>query len=1340
MDDREKSRSCPSRIVGIDAGAVSVSVAEIDAAGEVVQTGYAFHGGQIARTVSGLLDGIRAGEGAVLAATHSVPGRISTAFRCDGRIAVIAAARRFYDDFGAILTVGGERFGILHFDPRGNFRNFKGNTSCAAGTGSFLDQQARRLGLSGPAELGRLAAENKGAVPKIASRCAVFAKTDLVHAQQEGYSLSEICGGVCAGMARNVVDALSVDPGQTRPPVVFAGGVAKNRAVVQHLQRILGIPILVHGSAHLFGAIGAAAAFLEAAGDGSADKAHLSVKNVFAPAPPAAPAVHPPLTLRLSDYPDFSDHRCSRFTTSPASEENPVEVDLYRRLAAGDGMDAFVGIDIGSTSTKAVIIDETGDVTAGVYTRTAGRPVLAVRAVFAAMASLIAEAGAEIRIAGAAATGAGRKFVGKIVGADLIVDEITAHARAALALHPLVDTILEIGGQDSKFTTVKDGRVTFSRMNHVCAAGTGSFIEEQAQRLGCPLSDYAARAEGRSAPATSDRCTVFMERDLNHYLAEGFGVDELLASVLHSVRENYLTKVASEGAIGKTVVFQGATAKNRALVAAFEQRLNRPIHVSKYCHLTGALGAALLLAEARPARSGFRGLGLHRMQIPIRSEVCGLCPNHCKLTVADIHGETVAFGFLCGRDYDTQKRVSENRSGYDLLTSRKRAFFFRPRTDPARAPVVGLPAGLHLYEDLALWRKFFDEMGIATVTGEAFADALAEGKRLSEAEFCAPTTAFYGQVRHLAGKADWVFAPLYLDHRDREKGRRHQFCYYTQYAPVLAREAAGKERRQRVLTPLLYYLYTPFQTKIALYRCLRQALGTRIRFRDLSAAYDRALEFHQAALVSLTAQYRQKSGAGEKVHVVLLGRPYTVLSEAMNKNIPGLFGRQGIRAFFQDMVPAAPAGPRVGAAVDKELHWHHASRILAAAEAVAETSGAYPVLITSFKCAPDSFAVEYFKNLMESFDKPYLILQLDEHDSRVGYETRIEAAVRSFQNHFEAGTRPVTPPAVSFAQAERSDLHRKVLYLPNWDRFSIRLIAAALRREGLDARVLEERQSSIGKSLRRNTGQCLPLNIIAQDFIDTVQRQEVDPAGAVLWMPHSTIACNIRLYPLHISRLLAEAVGILESVETDAAGAGRPKVAVFGDLYARDNEIFNQDLVRFIEKNGGEVVTTPYSEYVRMIAGQYMRKWFVEGNYLGVLSSKAIMTAAGILEKRVYRPFEPLLGAAMPRYDDSPRKIEQVTGIPVASITYDGTGGIKNDAVIPYLCYPRRQTVEIKTAGGARRSTIRRTPSRPSVSRFEALAAERASPTSLARCRVGKFGSEKFRSSMRSSFLSKVGA
>ncbi|MCK7577790.1 MAG: acyl-CoA dehydratase activase [Chromatiales bacterium] len=194
---------------------------------------------------------------------------------------------------------------------------------------------------------------------------------------------------------------------------------------------------------------------------------------------------------------------------------------------------------------------------------------------------------------GVGATGSGRKFIGRIINADLIIDEITAHARAAYELNNEADTIIEIGGQDAKFTTMQNGMVTSSVMNNVCAAGTGSFIEEQAVKLGVSLSDYAGRAINTPSPVSSDRCTVFMERDINNYLTEGYTVDEVLASVLHSVCENYLAKVAVEASIGQSVCFQGATARNQALVAAFEHRLNKPIFVSKFCHLTGALGSAL---------------------------------------------------------------------------------------------------------------------------------------------------------------------------------------------------------------------------------------------------------------------------------------------------------------------------------------------------------------------------------------------------------------------------------------------------------------------------------------------------------------------------------------------------------------------------------------------------------------------------------------------------------------------------------------------------------------------------------------------------------------------------
>ncbi len=184
----------------------------------------------------------------------------------------------------------------------------------------------------------------------------------------------------------------------------------------------------------------------------------------------------------------------------------------------------YLGIDVGSTSTKAVLIDAKGKPFAGFYTYTLGQPLKAVQALFEAIDVLMADYDLEPKILACGTTGSGRKFIGGIVGADQDVDEITAHARAAYELNPLTDTIIEIGGQDAKFTQMKDGMVTFSHMNTVCAAGTGSFIEELAGRLGVKLKDYERMAMGQPAPLASDRCTVFMERDINQLLSQGYCV------------------------------------------------------------------------------------------------------------------------------------------------------------------------------------------------------------------------------------------------------------------------------------------------------------------------------------------------------------------------------------------------------------------------------------------------------------------------------------------------------------------------------------------------------------------------------------------------------------------------------------------------------------------------------------------------------------------------------------------------------------------------------------------------------------------------------------------------
>ncbi|MBI5665307.1 MAG: CoA activase [Nitrospirae bacterium] len=1395
-----------SNILGIDIGSVSISIVEMNPEKEVVKTAYGFHHGNIIDTLKKLLKDFDLAGICGIASTSSTPSVIKANSRYDNRISIITAARHFHEKVGAILIVGGEKFGLISFDENGNYRNFKSNSSCAAGTGSFLDQQARRLNLSGIEELSRIAFNNKGTIPKIATRCAVFAKTDLVHAQQEGYSLEEICDGLCYGLAKNIVDTL-IKGEQTNPPVIFTGGVSRNRAVARHIQSIIGLNIIADELSYLYGAIGAGLNLLDE--PIRRDKTDInSVDDIIIHMPLKKKHYYEPLSLKLSDYPDFSSVEKYEYTAFGPEGMYPVEVDIYEHILPLNKYEVYMGIDIGSTSTKAILVDRNRKVLAGFYTRTAGRPVQAVQKLFASIDDVIEKNDIRLKIIGAGTTGAGRKFSGKIIGADLIVDEITAHARAAFELGPEVDTIIEIGGQDSKFTTLRKGMVTFSAMNNVCAAGTGSFIEEQALKLMCPLSEYSSRAEGKRAPIASDRCTVFMERDINHYLSEGYSVDEVLASVLHSIRENYLTKVAIESSIGNTICFQGATAKNKALVAAFEQRLNKPIHVSRYCHLTGALGVALMLIEQDVEESRFKGLRLYKKDIPVRSEVCELCTNHCKITIADVDGESVAYGFLCGRDYDTKKFINNNLSGFDLLKERKKVLSFNPTREYV---TIGIPSALHLFEDLPMWKYFFDQLSVKTMTSEPYTEAVKEGKRMAGAEFCAPLTALHGHVKYLLDRADYVFMPYYLEKKQDEKNVRRQFCYYTQFSSSLVSNLSAPGTN-RFLMPLVNYLYNPIYTKVQLYNILKPVINHDISYFDVSRAYDRALEFKAFCSSRLKELYKRESVDADDIHVVFIGRPYSILPASMNSGIPGIFASQGIKAFYQDMLSYTHEDVKSIEPLCNELPWHYASEILKAAEVVAKTGRAYPVYVTSFNCSPDSFAVEYFKKLMESHEKPYLILQLDEHSSSVGYETRIEAAVRSFRNHHSAQTSDRAKAPVIYAPplvpAKKNHFMNKTLLIPNWDSLSMPLVVANLKSEGIDARLLEETDTSIQKSLRLNSGQCIPLNIIAQEFIDYVEKHDLDPANTVLWIMATGLACNLKMFPHHIKNIfhsyghgmsdaeiytgsmsfadlsiklpinsyfaymfgglvrkmgcrirpyeiekgktdrmikksidvladsflgnrskesaVAEVVSYFENIEVSYGP--RPKIAVFGDLYVRDNAVMNQDLVHFIEDNGGEVITTPFSSFLKMISGQYFRKWFIEGQYLNVLSTKTFFATATMLEKTYYKYFERVLKEPDPEYDESPEKIlseynirventgesmdnilkiyyikkhypdvalfvqtspafccpsliteamakeiEKKTGTPVVSITYDGTGGNKNDIIIPYLRYSARK-------------------------------------------------------------------
>ena len=1388
-------------IIGIDVGSVSVSLAECSSDGRILRTDYTYHHGKISDTIGAMLPGSDRCDPYRIVCTASASPFLPDIPSFDNRLCLIEGSRLMYPEADAILDVGAEKFCLYSFDDGGSFRGLSSSTSCAAGTGGFLDQQARRLALSGSAELASLAAKNRDPLPKIASRCAVFAKTDIIHAQQEGFSIEQICDGLCEGLARTITGTLfnrAVTPGI----VGFTGGVSRNDRVREYICLQTGSDIRVHPFSHCAASAGAC---LTSLGDSPA-AAH-SVAPVTARR--SKKYHYPPLELTLSDYPDFTAVTSVSFRPAVTRWNMDVETDLYN-LQHG-GIPVYMGIDIGSTSTKAMLIDAAGTPVLGLYTRTSGRPLQAVQALFEAITAVEREHGCSFSFSGTATTGSGRKFIGALIGSDLVMDEISAHALAACELDSDIDTIIEIGGQDSKFTRLRNGVVTFSQMNNVCAAGTGSFIEEQAERLEVTVSDVSALVEGAASPLASDRCTVFMERDINHLLAEGYSVNEILAAALHSIRENYLSKVASQS-IGERICFQGATAKNKALVAAFEQKLERPIFVSRYCHLTGAFGSALEVRKNPPENTAFKGLSLYRSPIPVRSERCSLCGNHCRLRIATINGREEAFGFLCGRDYATERYVPREKAE-NFITLRREFFHSPPHHPDCTGDLISMPGGLHILPDIHLWRDFFASLGLRAVVGIDSEDPIGTGKTLSGAEFCAPMTAFHAHVEKAASLSDTIFLPVYLDipSRDPFPGRS---CYYTQFSvPVVKASVSRLQQDKHIISPVLSFRKDVRQRAEELFTSLDEVWPRRFSPGQVEHAYSSAVQSSQdtrAHLISRTKTALRELEDTDTFAVVLAGRPYTVLDNAMNKGIPEAVTSLGVPVFYQDMLDFSDLEHEAYSELIDTFHWQYARDILRTATCCIGNPHLYPILMTSFKCSPDSFVIEYFRRILDASDKPYLILQLDEHDSRIGYETRIEAALRSFRNHFEKPRGSVPATTLPVIPVIETRIRDKTLVFPNWDPLCIPLVAANLVHAGFDARVLRESPGMIAESMRMNTGQCIPVNVIAHEYARYIQEEHLDPGKTVLWMARSQWSCNIPVYPYYIKSLLeaeggpaAEAgvyIGELSHIElsplitvrayfaymfggllrkigcalrpyeveqgsTDKAieqahglfleafrgglsfitasrraadifrslstvEGERPLVAIFGDIYVRDNPVMNQDLIHRIERAGGEALVTPYNEYVKIVAGAYFNRWKLEGRTSDILTFKTLLTAMRILEKFYSRYFRPLIPRPFtPRYarmseelhryavdvrhegesfenilkiahileehpgislfvqtnpafccpsiitESMKNRIEEITGVPVVTITYDGMDTDRNDVIVPYIVYGGRRTV-----------------------------------------------------------------
>jgi len=308
----------------------------------------------------------------------------------------------------------------------------------------------------------------------------------------------------------------------------------------------------------------------------------------------------------------------------------------------------YMGIDVGSVSTNLVLLDDNGNLKFSEYIRTHGNPLGSVQE---ALAKVHLPKG--VRIAGVGVTGSARYLIAAMVGADVVKNEITAHAVASTRIHPDARTIIEIGGQDSKIIILNDGIVSDFAMNNVCAAGTGSFLDQQASRLGIPIEQFGERAlKSKTEVRIAGRCTVFAESDMVHKQQLGFSTDDIINGLCEALVRNYLSTVGKGKDIKSPILFQGGVAANKGIHKAFSKYLKKDIIIPKNFAVMGAIGAALLAIEEKPKKTKFKGFGIAKLDFKTKSFVCKDCPNNCEVVEFWEDSTIIAhFGDKCGK-YD----------------------------------------------------------------------------------------------------------------------------------------------------------------------------------------------------------------------------------------------------------------------------------------------------------------------------------------------------------------------------------------------------------------------------------------------------------------------------------------------------------------------------------------------------------------------------------------------------------------------------------------------------------------------------------------------------------------
>ncbi len=1112
--------------VGLDVGSTTVKIIVMDHNLNTIYKDYQRHFSDTQNTVYNVLETLNkqyADYDYTIALTGS--GAMSTAkFLGFPFIQEVVACKRAVETYipqtDVVIELGGEDAKIIYFD---QFIEQRMNGTCAGGTGAFIDQMASLLHTDAFG-LNELAKQHKMIYP-IASRCGVFAKTDIQPLLNEGAAREDIAASIFQAVVNQTISGLACGR-PIRGNVAFLGGplnyLSELRTRFIETLSLEGPQIIVPEEAHLLVAKGAAL--------DSMQSTIVSVEKLKGK-----------LAL-LKNYHDDTSNPLNPLFSIDAEYEEFKERHAKETVKRGDLKtyqgNCYVGIDAGSTTTKLVAIGEDNELLYSLYGSNEGNPL---QSVIQMLKTFYAELPKGVTVRFSGVTGYGEKLIQTALNVDLNEIETIAHYTAAKEFLPEVTSIVDIGGQDMKYIRMKNGSIDNIMLNEACSSGCGSFIETFAKSLNLSLPEFVSDAiDARTPVDLGSRCTVFMNSKIKQAQKEGYSVGDISAGLSYSVIKNAIQKVMKVrdvSTLGDHIVVQGGTFYNDAVLRAFELVVGKKVIRPDIAGLMGAYGVALLAKEQYQVNLDMEYTStlmkledLDRLEITTSHVRCNKCENHCLLTINRFsNGQTHISGNRCekGAGIVTGKSELPNLVKY----KQERIFGYKPLLEErATRGTIGIPRVLNMYEDYPFWFTFLTNLGFRVILSEKSSRTTYEKgiESMPSESVCFPAKLSHGHIVSLINQGvKTIFYPCmpYSRKEYKDADNRYNCPIVISYSEVLKNNVEElKNPDIRFLNPFL-----PFEKKALVETLLELPEFQEYHFtkKELEIAATLAEQEYQKCKVDIRAEGQKALSYMEQNHVkgiVLAGRPYHSDPE-VNHGIDTLITSLGLCVLTEDSVSDKAEAKRPLRVVDQ---WVYHARLYAAAEFVGKHSDLELVQLNSFGCGVDAVTTDQVEEILSSFGKMYTLIKIDEINNLGAVRIRIRSLLASMHKREREKKEDVSATgdyAVRkkiFTKDMRSDY---TILIPQMAPIHFELLETAVKASGYHVELLREcTEHTVETGLKYvNNDACYPSILVTGQMIEALQSGKYDLNKTALIMSQTGGGCRATNYIGFIRKALKDA-------------------------------------------------------------------------------------------------------------------------------------------------------------------------------------------------------------------------